>query len=837
MDKIEIFPWAKNFETGIDLIDEQHKKLVDILNMLAGHLANCSLPAEMNAVFDELTAYADYHFKSEEKIWRTYFKDDPWYTNHLKTHETFFGVVIGLKKEEGEKTLDKVIQEVVTFLSKWLAYHILDTDKRMAKTIQALESGKSLEEAKILANAEMSGSTRVLIDTVLNMYEGISVRTVELMREKALRKQAEQALAASEERWNFILKYILSDGEDNVWDWDIENSIQYLSGVDLPVFYVVDDTQRSFKKESMIHPDDFESVKADLQAHLAGESDFFINKHRVLRKGGQWSWVLSRGKVVSRDKNGQALRMVGTQTDITERELAALIYQNSSQGMFVTDLDNQVIGVNAAFAKLTGYATEEIIGKHPDFFFSGRHDEKFLQTIQESLTVTGHWEGEIWYQRKNGEEYPVLQTINAVVDTEGVLQYAIGLFSDMSEIYAANTERERLQRDLQQVQKIESLGQLTGGLAHDFNSLLGIMTGYSGLVLKGCENLGEARLVGYMQHVRAANKRAGNLVSQMLAFSRNDEVDDIPMQFAPLLQNDIEILRATLPFEIDIQLECEANLPSVMMNPTQLHQILMNLSLNARDAMDGAGQLRITLGWARGLDAVSSVSHKRVQGDWIELRVSDTGAGIPADLAPKVFDPYFTTKDIGKGTGLGLSVIYGIVEKHHGHILLESEMGKGSTFRILFAPLTHDQHDHGDELDEKAPPVQEIGGDGSEILVVDDELGFATFLEALLTTHGYQAQSCTDGHQALDLFQANPSRFSLLVADQCMPKITGKQLIGKVRELRPEIPAIICSAYREKEDAEEMATTPIPFFEKPLNDNRFLNAVGQLLEASGGVTK
>ncbi len=430
MDKLEIFPWAKNFETGIDVIDEQHKKLVTILNTLAGHLANCSLPDEMNTVFDELAAYANYHFKSEEEIWSAHFKDDQWYMNHLKTHETFLSNVGNLKKEEGEKSLDKVIQDIVTFLSKWLAYHILDTDKRMAKTIQAMESGKSLEEAKAIANEEMSGSMRVLIDTVLNMYEGISVRTVELMREKVRRRQAEQALAASEERWNFILKYILSDNEDNVWDWDIENSIQYLSGVDLPVFYVVDDSQPSFKKDSTIHPADFEKVKEDLQAHLDGKTDFFINKHRVLRHGGQWSWVLSRGKVVSRDERGKALRMVGTQTDITERELAALIYKNSSQAMFVTDLENKIIGVNTAFSKLTGYAADEIIGKSSAYFLSDRHDKEFFQQIKESLALTGRWEGEIWNTRKNGEEFPALQTINAVVDSEGVLNYSVGLLYD-----------------------------------------------------------------------------------------------------------------------------------------------------------------------------------------------------------------------------------------------------------------------------------------------------------------------------------------------------------------------------------------------------------------------
>ena len=197
----EIFPWDKNFETGIDLIDEQHKKLVHILNKLAAHLANRSSTIMLNTIFDDLANYADYHFTSEEKIWNAHLKDDDWYTTHKKTHASFMDKAASLKEEENKKPLDDVILDIVSFLSQWLGYHILDTDKRMAKAVLALESGASLEEAKVVANDAMSGSMKVLIDTVLSMYDSLSVRTLDLMREKALRKQAEEALLASEERW------------------------------------------------------------------------------------------------------------------------------------------------------------------------------------------------------------------------------------------------------------------------------------------------------------------------------------------------------------------------------------------------------------------------------------------------------------------------------------------------------------------------------------------------------------------------------------------------------------------------------------------------------------
>ena len=200
IEYFEIFPWNKNFETGIPLIDDQHKVLVDILNRLAAHLAHLSNQIILNEIFDELVDYTDYHFKSEEEIWTKHFKDDPWYLKHEETHESFIDQVLALKNNQKTKPLDSIIYDIVSFLSKWLAYHILDTDRRMAKVVFALESGMTMEEAKIYSNEEMSGSMETLVNTVLSMYDTISIRTLDLMREKALRKKAEQALHLSEEK-------------------------------------------------------------------------------------------------------------------------------------------------------------------------------------------------------------------------------------------------------------------------------------------------------------------------------------------------------------------------------------------------------------------------------------------------------------------------------------------------------------------------------------------------------------------------------------------------------------------------------------------------------------
>jgi len=429
LEFFEIFPWNKNFETGIDLIDEQHKQLVHILNQLAAHLANRSNPVTLNEIFKQLADYACYHFETEEQIWTTHFKNDEWYTNHEKTHESFIEKITLFQSSCNDKPLDDVIHDVVSFLSHWLAYHILDTDKRMAKAVLSLQSGHSLDTAKHHANAEMNGSMKVLINTVLTMYDSLSSRTLDLMREKALRKQAEEALLASEER----LKFILDGSADGIWDWDIEQGVTYQSNDDeISIFQIISDTPEETERESTIHPADIRRIKADLQAHLDGKTEFFINKHRVLRKNTSWSWILTRGKITSRDQDGKPLHMVGTHSNVTERELASIIYAYSSQAMLVTDVNNIIISTNPAFTKVSGYTEQDIIGKSPNFLASSKYDKSFYLDMCNSIQSKGYWKGEVWCTRKNGEPYLISLKINTVVDTDGAIDHHIALFSDIT---------------------------------------------------------------------------------------------------------------------------------------------------------------------------------------------------------------------------------------------------------------------------------------------------------------------------------------------------------------------------------------------------------------------
>jgi diguanylate cyclase (GGDEF)-like protein/hemerythrin-like metal-binding protein/PAS domain S-box-containing protein len=429
IDFFEIFPWDINFETGINLIDEQHKQLVDILNRLAAHLANLSSVTALDKIFDELADYTDYHFKCEEGIWSKYFNEDKWFIEHEKTHGSFIGDVLTLKRNKENKPFDDVIYDIVIFLSKWLAFHILDTDKRMAKTVLKIESGLSLLDAKEEATTDMSGSMQTHIETVLSMYSSISTRTLDLMREKALRIKAEKDLHISEERW----KFILDSGTENIWDWDIQSDTLISSEKDINIIDIMNNELKEDKKEFSIHPADIEQVKVDFQEHLDGITEFYSNKHRILKKDGSWIWILSRGKVVSRGKDGEPLRIIGTHTDITERELASLIYKNSSQSMFVSDSNNNIISVNPAFTTVTGYTKNEVIGKNPKILASGKQTENFYRDMWDMIKSNGYWDGELLNKRKNGEIYSQELKVNSVADTNGVIDHYVALFSDISE--------------------------------------------------------------------------------------------------------------------------------------------------------------------------------------------------------------------------------------------------------------------------------------------------------------------------------------------------------------------------------------------------------------------
>jgi len=406
------------------------------------------------------------------------------------------------------------------------------------------------------------------------------------------------------------------------------------------------------------------------------------------------------------------------------------------------------------------------------------------------------------------------------------------LVNEIEEKELAEAQQHELQKQLQQAQKMEAIGQLTGGIAHDFNNMLASIMGYTNLAQErfGHEN---EKLNEYLSEVNLASERARDLIAQMLAFSRGGSNQSRMMDLKPLVKDAIKMLSSTMPSSVEVQTDFLDGLPMIMMDPVQMHQIVMNLCINARDAMMGNGELIVTLKnveFTQSSHCISCI--ESINGNYVELNITDTGQGIDPNLLRRVFDPFFTTKDIGKGTGMGLSMVHGIVHEHGGHILVDSIVNKGTTFRLLFPSLQEKIVQTNETL--LLPITAKITTDAiPHILVVDDEVSVAKFLREYLEVQGFTVTLQTDSKSALALFRKRPEIYDLVVTDQIMPDLSGMELSKEMLALRPNIPIIICSAYDAEIDEYSVKKIGVrKYISKPVNPTVLLKTIGDLVETS-----
>jgi len=397
------------------------------------------------------------------------------------------------------------------------------------------------------------------------------------------------------------------------------------------------------------------------------------------------------------------------------------------------------------------------------------------------------------------------------------------LEQQLKEHAGAAEEKKNLQMQLQQAQKMEAIGTLAGGIAHDFNNILSAIIGYSELALREISE--ETKLYSYVQGVRKAGKRARNLVSQILSFSRRSEEERKPIQITPILKESLKLLRASLPATIEIRQNFGTHLGNVLADPTQIHQVIMNLCTNAAHAMrEKGGVLEVSLEGV-DVDTFFATQHPDiVSGQYLKLTVSDTGCGMTMEVMEKIFDPYFTTKEKGVGTGLGLAVIQGIVKSHRGTITVESNPGMGSTFTI-FLPVVDEKESLSITSTFTFLPM------GTErILYVDDEQDLVDIATAMLESLAYELVGTTTPLKALELFRANPGKFDLVITDMAMPKMTGVELAKECMHIRPEIPIILCTGFTEAITEEEAKAMGIrAFVMKPIFKDKLALTITQVL--------
>ncbi|MCF8127369.1 MAG: GAF domain-containing protein [Deltaproteobacteria bacterium] len=394
----------------------------------------------------------------------------------------------------------------------------------------------------------------------------------------------------------------------------------------------------------------------------------------------------------------------------------------------------------------------------------------------------------------------------------------------LKKIQESEEEKRSLTMQLQQTQKMEAIGTLAGGIAHDFNNILGGMIGYTELALVNV-SFGDEKLRGYLNKILVSCNRAKDLVQQILKFSRRDGNAMAGLAIKPILKESVKLLRSTLPSYIELRERINAEADGIVGDPTQIHQIIMNLCTNAYHAVREGGGMTVSLENETFHEPKDFMSFKVPPGEYVKLSVEDTGHGIPIDIQARIFEPYFTTKKINEGTGLGLAVVLGIIKSHNGLMQMDSTPGKGSRFDV-YLPLRDSV-----PLD-RAGIIQDFPkGNGEKVLVVDDEEFFLDILREHLEGVGYRVTANRNSSKILEIFREEPKGFDLVITDQAMPEMTGVQLVSEIRKLNRDVPVILCTGYSESVSEQTIKHYRInKFLMKPITRRDLAEAVHDVLD-------
>jgi PAS domain S-box-containing protein len=506
------------------------------------------------------------------------------------------------------------------------------------------------------------------------------------------------------------------------------------------------------------------------------------------------------------------------------------LYRSFVQGFqgiaFRGRMDFTPIFFHGAVEEITGYTEEEFTRGQPRWNQIIHPDD--FQTISENIEKIGSvpdYSDEREYRiiRKDGDIRWVHEFIQNLCDRSGKPLMVQGAIYDVTDHKRAEEEKSKIEAALQQAHKMEALGTLAGGIAHEFNNILWIIVGNTELALYRIPKKHEARQT--LEEILTACLHAEAVVKQILTFSRQTEVEKSPLQIGQVVEEGLNLLRASLPATVEIRKKIECPLGTILADSTQIHQALINLCTNAAHAMrEKGGVLEVSV-IDMELDADSVAQYPDLTpGSYLTLSVSDTGCGIDPEIIDRIFDPYFTTKGLAEVTGMGLTLVHGIVKSHGGVIAVQSEQGKGTTFH-LFLPRIETEASPKTKASEPFPR-------GSErILFVDDEKAVAEMGKKTLERLGYEVIATTSSTEALDTFRANNDKLDLVITDQTMPKMTGGMLAKEFMSIRPDIPIILCTGYSElitKEKAEAMGIRA--FVMKPLVTRDLSTTIRRVLD-------
>jgi len=550
------------------------------------------------------------------------------------------------------------------------------------------------------------------------------------------------------------------------------------------------------------------------------------------RKRAEDALIETQAKLESRVQECTAELSIANEKlrhEIEERKKAELALKESKEGhrtlietitdaVVIVDPEGKLTYLNPEYGRISGHRFEDLIGRSFTELVAPEYIESTLARFRRGLSGEETPIEEISILHKDGSQVPVEINTTTLLDADGKLIGRVSVVRDIS-------KRKSLEAHLLQAQRLESIGILAVGIAHDFDNILSIIRGFTNIAIHKVPEKSRAKqnLDGALRGVQ----RAADLVKQIIAFSRQSKPERRPVLVSSIVEDAVSLLKVSFPSTIEIRLDLQVGSGTVYADPTQIHQILMNLGTNAAHAMrEKGGILEVSLLEVE-MDAAALAGLPDISpGDYLRMTVSDTGEGISPEVLDRIFDPYFSTTERGEGTGLGLSVVHGIVKSHGGAITVHSKPLEGTTFHT-YLPLM----DYKAEPEEQVIPYEPLIGGNERILFVDDEEDMVFLARQLLESLGYGVDTRTTGVEALALFRAQPDRFDLVITDMRLPGMTGERLAENIKKIRRDTPIILCTGFGEdisKERARRMGVREVLL--KPLVDIDLTKTIRKVLD-------
>ncbi|MGD0035901.1 MAG: PAS domain S-box protein [Bacteroidota bacterium] len=687
----------------------------------------------------------------------------------------------------------------------------------LATTLAGGWSGELMNRTKDGRDFPVSLSTSFVRDE-----QGQDIALVGIATDITERKRAEETLSKSEEKYRVIF--------ENVQDVYYEVSID---GTILEISHSIEIMSKGqYHRDDLIGKSmyDFYSITGGRQALLELlQEQSIVTDYEVILKNRDGSQVpCSISAKIQFDAHSAPLKIIGSMRDITFRKRAeeALqesevrfrsLYENATIGLYRTTPNGKILLANPALVKMLGYISFEKLAERnleKDGFESFSQRKEFLEKIEKDGEVNGY---ESKWTCQDGTAIFVLESARAIRDSKGKTLYYDGTVEDI-------TKRKLLEEQMRQMQKLEGLGTLAGGIAHDFNNILGIILGYSTSIKRFKDD--PKKLDSAIKTITKAVDRGKTLVQSILTFARKTEIAFGAVNVNDVVMEIMTMILETFPKTLTYSQNFDKAVPYINADRSQLHQALLNLCVNARDAMPQGGVLTINT----RMVSVASLRNQNpdaTASSYVCIEVSDTGEGMSEEIRKRIFEPFFTTKEIGKGTGLGLSVVFGVVQSHKGFIDVDSELGKGATFR-LYLPVSQVAKPIVEEAEET---LEEIPGGTETLLVVEDEEMLLMPLQIVLVEKGYKILSAQDGFTALKIYKEKKNEIALVLTDLGLPNISGFEVCHKIKKINPNQHIILASGYIDPNMKSELLKVSIQhFLYKPYDFKIVLKMVREVLD-------